>query len=75
VARGQLRIDQGDYGITPFAVGGGAIQVADTLEIRLRSQPRAGTAPAGSVSNSTSLQVPRAWRPHCQSSRQALVKR
>ena len=34
VVRGDLRLNQSDYGITPFAVAGGAIQVADTLEIR-----------------------------------------
>jgi len=34
VVRGELRLNQSDYGITPFAVAGGAIQVADTLEIR-----------------------------------------
>jgi YceI-like domain len=34
LARGELRLNQSDYGITPFSVAGGAIQVADTLEIR-----------------------------------------
>jgi len=34
VVRGELRLNQSDYGITPFAVAGGAIQVADALEIR-----------------------------------------
>jgi polyisoprenoid-binding protein YceI len=34
IARGELRLNQTDFGITPFAVAGGAIQVADTLEIR-----------------------------------------
>ncbi|MGB7738649.1 MAG: YceI family protein [Steroidobacteraceae bacterium] len=33
-ARGELRLNQTDFGITPFSVAGGAIQVADTLEIR-----------------------------------------
>jgi hypothetical protein len=33
-ARGSLQLSQTDYGMTPFSVGGGAIQVADTLEIR-----------------------------------------
>lgn len=33
-ASGVLRIRQTDFGITPFSVGGGAIQVADELEIR-----------------------------------------
>jgi len=33
-ARGELRLSQGDFGMTPFSVAGGAIQVADTLEIR-----------------------------------------
>jgi hypothetical protein len=34
VARGSLQLKQTDHGMTPFSVGGGAIQVADTLEIR-----------------------------------------
>jgi hypothetical protein len=34
VARGELRLNQSDFGITPFSVAGGAIQVADTLEVR-----------------------------------------
>lgn len=34
VARGEVRFNQTDFGITPFAVAGGAIQVADTLEVR-----------------------------------------
>lgn len=34
VVRGELRLNQSDYGMTPFAVAGGAIQVADALEIR-----------------------------------------
>jgi polyisoprenoid-binding protein YceI len=34
VVHGELRLNQSDYGITPFAVAGGAIQVADALEIR-----------------------------------------
>jgi polyisoprenoid-binding protein YceI len=34
VARGSLQLNQTDYGMTPFSVGGGAIQVADTLEVR-----------------------------------------
>lgn len=34
VVRGDLQLNQGDYGITPFAAAGGAIQVADALEIR-----------------------------------------
>ncbi len=34
VVRGELRLNQSDYGITPFAVAGGAIQVGDALEIR-----------------------------------------
>jgi polyisoprenoid-binding protein YceI len=33
-ARGELRFNQSDFGITPFSVAGGAIQVADTLEVR-----------------------------------------
>jgi len=33
-ARGSLQLSQTNYGMTPFSVGGGAIQVADTLEIR-----------------------------------------
>ena len=34
IARGELRLNQTDFGMTPFSVAGGAIQVADTLEIR-----------------------------------------
>jgi polyisoprenoid-binding protein YceI len=34
IARGELRLNQTDFGITPFSVAGGAIRVADTLEIR-----------------------------------------
>lgn len=33
IARGSFRIRQSDFGITPFSVGGGAIQVADEIEI------------------------------------------
>lgn len=33
-ARGVLRVRQTDFGITPFNVGGGAIQVADEVEVR-----------------------------------------
>jgi hypothetical protein len=33
VAKGAFRIRQSDFGITPFSVGGGAIQVADEVEI------------------------------------------
>jgi polyisoprenoid-binding protein YceI len=33
VAEGGFRIRQSDFGITPFSVGGGAIQVADEVEI------------------------------------------
>ena len=34
LARGTLRILQSDFGITPFSVGGGAIQVADEVDVR-----------------------------------------
>ena len=34
IARGELRLNQTDFGMRPFSVAGGAIQVADTLEIR-----------------------------------------
>lgn len=34
VARGELRLNQSDFGIVPFSVAGGAIAVADTLEVR-----------------------------------------
>jgi hypothetical protein len=33
VARGALRIQQSDFGITPFSIGGGAIAVADAVDI------------------------------------------
>jgi len=32
-ARGAFRVLQSDFGITPFSVGGGAIQVADAVEV------------------------------------------
>jgi hypothetical protein len=41
VARGELRFNQSDFGITPFSVAGGAIQVADTLEVRFEIAARA----------------------------------
>lgn len=41
VARGEVRFKQTDFGITPFAVAGGAIQVADTLEVRFEIAARA----------------------------------
>lgn len=34
LATGALRIRQSDFGITPFSVGGGAIQVADDVDVR-----------------------------------------
>ena len=34
LAKGALRIRQSDFGITPFSVGGGAIQVADEVDVR-----------------------------------------
>ncbi len=34
LARGELRLNQTEFGITPFSVAGGALRVADTLEIR-----------------------------------------
>ena len=30
----ELRLNQTEFGITPFSVAGGALRVADTLEIR-----------------------------------------
>ena len=36
VAHGELRFNQSDFAITPFSVAGGAIQVADALEVRFR---------------------------------------
>jgi hypothetical protein len=33
-AKGALRIRQSDFGITPFSVAGGAIQVADEVDVR-----------------------------------------
>ena len=32
-ASGAFRIRQSDFGITPFSVGGGALQVADEIEV------------------------------------------
>jgi len=49
IARGELRLQQTDFGMTPFSVAGGAIQVADTLEIRFEiaaSLPGPITPPA-----------------------------
>lgn len=40
-ARGELRFNQSDFAIKPFAVGGGAIQVADALEVRFELAARA----------------------------------
>lgn len=40
-ARGTLRVRQSDFGITPFSVGGGAIQVADEIEVRFEFLARA----------------------------------
>jgi polyisoprenoid-binding protein YceI len=34
LASGRLHIRQTDFGITPFSVGGGAVQVADDVEVR-----------------------------------------
>jgi hypothetical protein len=51
VARGDLRLNQTDFGMTPFSVAGGAIQVADTLEIRFEI----AAATAGAI---TPLAVP-----------------
>ena len=48
IARGELRLNQTDFGMTPFSVAGGAIQVADTLEIRFEiaaSSPGAVSPP------------------------------
>jgi polyisoprenoid-binding protein YceI len=33
VARGAFRLRQSDFGMTPFSVAGGAIQVADELDL------------------------------------------
>jgi hypothetical protein len=34
VARGAFSVQQSDFGITPFSIGGGAIQVSDTVDVR-----------------------------------------
>ncbi len=44
-ARGEMRLNQTDFGITPFSVAGGAIRVADTLEIRFEI----AAAPPGAI--------------------------
>jgi hypothetical protein len=66
VARGELRLNQTDFGMTPFSVAGGAIQVADTLEIRFEiAASMTSTATPSTVPRATavaSLPVPRAWR-------------
>jgi hypothetical protein len=33
VARGAFRVLQSDFGITPFSIGGGAIAVADAVDV------------------------------------------
>ncbi len=50
MVRGELRLNQTDFGMTPFAVAGGAIQVADTLEIRFEiAASMTGTATPSTV--------------------------
>jgi polyisoprenoid-binding protein YceI len=48
IARGELRLNQTDFGMAPFSVAGGAIQVADTLEIRFEI----AASPPGTISPS-----------------------
>lgn len=45
VARGAFRILQSDFGITPFSIGGGALQVADAVDVSFEIRavaPRGG---------------------------------
>lgn len=50
-AHGSLRIRQTDFGITPFSIGGGAIQVADDLDLRF--EIAATARPAGASPRAT----------------------
>lgn len=58
LARGTLRIRQSDFGITPFSVGGGAIQVADEVEVRFEIYSAlvvsSSQVPSGASSNAFS---------------------
>jgi polyisoprenoid-binding protein YceI len=44
IARGELRLNQTEFGMTPFAAAGGAVQVADTLEVRFAIAASASAA-------------------------------
>lgn len=46
-ATGSFRILQSDFGLTPFSVGGGALQVADEIEVSFTIRA-SGTPPTGS---------------------------
>jgi hypothetical protein len=67
LAQGTLRIRQSDFGITPFAVGGGAIQVADEVDVRFEIYSAlvvsSSQVPSGASSNAFSREfMPRGSR-------------
>lgn len=67
LAQGTLRIRQSDFGITPFSVGGGAIQVADEVEVRFEIYSALvvsiSQVPSGASSNAFSREfMPRGSR-------------
>jgi len=41
VARGRFSVNQTDFGITPFSILGGALQVRDRIDVRFRIEARA----------------------------------
>jgi hypothetical protein len=67
LAKGALRIRQSDFGITPFSVGGGAIQVADEVDVRFEIYSAlvvsSSQVPSGASSNAFSREfIPRGSR-------------
>lgn len=67
LAKGALRIRQSDFGITPFSVGGGAIQVADDVDVRFEIYSglvvSISQVPSGASSNAFSREfMPRGSR-------------
>jgi hypothetical protein len=67
LAKGALRIRQSDFGITPFSVGGGAIQVADEVDVRFEIYSAlvvsSSQVPSGASSNAFSREfMPRGSR-------------
>ena len=67
LAKGALRIRQSDFGITPFSVGGGALQVADEVDVRFEIYSALvvsiSQVPSGASSNAFSREfMPRGSR-------------